>query len=293
MGSSLSASRFTAGSNIFLRNTRTSSSRDTKLHVLIDDDAASGSSEPAVNLNFDVRKHYPDGLFVNSDEIRQTMGFTTILSSADADARFIANGNTTGSAIYHYFTRLEETANNKWADGKFAMMRLDVDTADLQQLEHRKEFVFLEMRESTGSADNTANGGRPNKRVFQVQASGSVVAAGNITAFGTTFMNVSDERLKENIYDVSGSLNKILDLRPTHFTWKENKKQDVGFIAQEVEEIIPEVVETSQGFIDTDGEEKNDISDMKTISYPKLVPYLVDTIQELTKRIKELEKKVK
>jgi hypothetical protein len=174
-------------------------------------------------------------------------------------------------------------------------MRLDVDTADLQQVEHRKEFVFLEMRESTGSAANTANdtNGRPNKRVFQVQASGSVVAAGNITAFGTTFMNVSDERLKENIYDVSGSLNKILDLRPTHFTWKENKKQDVGFIAQEVEEIIPEVVETSQGFIDTDGEENNNIQDMKTISYPKLVPYLVDTIQELTERIKHLEKKVK
>ena len=151
------------------------------------------------------------------------------------------------------------------------------------------------MRESTGSAANTANdtNGRPNKRVFQVQASGSVVAAGNITAFGTTFMNVSDERLKENIYDVSGSLNKILDLRPTHFTWKENQKQDVGFIAQEVEEIIPEVVETSQGFIDTDGEEKNGIQDMKTISYPKLVPYLVDTIQELTERIKHLEKKVK
>ena len=295
VGSSLSASRFTAGNNIFLRNTGVSSSRDTKFHVLIDDEAASGSSEPAVNINFDVRKHFADGKSFNTDEIRQSMGFSTILSSADADTRFISNGNTTGSAIYHYFTRLEETANNKWADGKFAMMRLDVDTADLQQVEHRKEFVFLEMRESTGSAANTANdtNGRPNKRVFQVQASGSVVAAGNITAFGTTFMNVSDERLKENIYDVSGSLNKILDLRPTHFTWKENKKQDVGFIAQEVEEIIPEVVETSQGFIDTDGEENNNIQDMKTISYPKLVPYLVDTIQELTERIKHLEKKVK
>ena len=110
---------------------------------------------------------------------------------------------------------------------------------------------------------------------------------GNIT-FGTTFMNVSDERLKENMYDVTGSLNRILELKPTHFTWKENKKQDVGFIPQEVEEIIPEVVETSQGFINTDGEEEG-IKDMKTISYPKLIPYLVDTIQELTKRIEKLE----
>jgi hypothetical protein len=188
---------------------------------------------------------------------------------------------------------LEEGNNDSFADGKFAMMRLDVDTKDLYKLARRKEFVFLEMRQSTGSAnDNTVSTSARKQRVFQVQASGSVVAAGNITAFGTTFMNVSDKRLKENIYDVTGSLNKILELKPTHFTWKENKKQDVGFIAQEVEEIIPEVVETSQGFINTDGEEEG-IKDMKTISYPKLIPYLVDTIQVMDKRIKELEKKVK
>ena len=78
----------------------------------------------------------------------------------------------------------------------------------------------------------------------------------------------------------------------TEFTWKENKKQDIGFIAQEVEEIIPEVVETSRGFLNTD-EEEDGIKDMKTVSYTKLVPYLVDTIQVMDKRIKELEKKVK
>ena len=83
-------------------------------------------------------------------------------------------------------------------------------------------------------------------------------------------------------------MNKIADLRPTKFTWKETQKEDVGFIAQEVEKVIPEVVETTKGFINTD-EDMN----RKTISYPKLIPYLVDTIKELKKRIEELEKKVK
>ena len=64
------------------------------------------------------------------------------------------------------------------------------------------------------------------EKVFQVQEVSSLFKE-ILRLVGTTFMNVSDERLKENIYDVSGSLNKILDLRPTHFTWKENKKQDV------------------------------------------------------------------
>ena len=72
-------------------------------------------------------------------------------------------------------------------------------------------------------------------------------------------------------------------------TMNKEGQSDVGVIAQEVEEIIPEVVEKSRGFMNDDSQ----IEDMKTISYPKLIPYLVDTIQVMDKRIKELEKKVK
>ena len=87
-------------------------------------------------------------------------------------------------------------------------------------------------------------------------------------------------------------MDRILELRPTEFVWKENDKPDIGFIAQEVEKIIPEVVETSKGFLDTHIDDESQ-DDVKTVSYSKLTPYLVDTIQELTKRIEELEKKVK
>ena len=104
-------------------------------------------------------------------------------------------------------------------------------------------------------------------------------------------MDVSADKLVR-VTPISESLNRILELRPTEFVWKENEKQDIGFIAQEVEKIIPEVVETSRWFLDTHTDDK--IQDhIKTISYSKLVPYLVDTIQELVKRIEKLEKKVK
>jgi len=293
----LSASKINAGQSLFLRNQRVGSTKNTKFRTFLNDSAASGSSKN-VQVGFDIRKLYPNSTkaFESSDFIHQTMAFSTIFQSANSNARFTPGTTNTGSAVYHFQAMVSESANDKWADGKLALMRLDVDTSDLYKLEHRKEFVFIEARESTGSgADNTANGPATKQRVFQVQASGSVVANGNITAFGASsnFLNVSDERLKEDIYNISGSLNKILELRPTHFTWKLNKKQDVGFIAQEVEEIIPEVVETSQGFINTDGEQENDLQDIKTVSYSKLVPYLVDTIQVMDKRIKELEKKVK
>ena len=141
--------------------------------------------------------------------------------------------------------------------------------------DHQNEYTFLQAKHS-GSIR------------LQIQHDGDVVSKGNLTAFGTSFLTVSDEREKKNIYTISESLDRILELRPTKFTWKETDKEDVGFIAQEVEEIIPEVIETSRGFINTD-----DSKERKTIAYPKLVPYLVDTIQQLTKRIEELEKKVK
>ncbi len=293
VNSHFSASNFNAGGAIWLKNTKNSSTKNTKSRIYLEDHAASGSTK-AIPVGVDVRKYYADGNFANTDFIHQTAAWSSLHSSADADARFVPHGDITGSAIYNFQEVLQETANDKWADGKFCLMRLDVDTSDLYKLEHRKEFVFLEARESTGSgADNTASTLRPKSRVFQVQASGSVVANGNITAFGSTFMNVSDKRLKRDVHTISESIDRVLELRPTEFVWKDNNKQDVGFIAQEVEELLPEVVETSKGFIDTDGEQENEIKDMKTISYPKLIPYLVDTIQVMDKRIKELEKKVK
>jgi len=127
--------------------------------------------------------------------------------------------------------------------------------------------------------------------VFQVTSEGEVLAKDNISAFAS-ITSLSDKRLKEDIYTLSGSMNKILQLRPTEFTWKENKKQDIGFIAQEVEEIIPEVIHETKGLIDLNSKEQDNTT-YKTISYEKLTVYLVDTIKELTKRIEELEKKDK
>ena len=162
-------------------------------------------------------------------------------------------------------------------DAKFNLLGLETDLSGLAAA-RQNEYTFLQAKHSQSIR-------------LQIQHDGDIVSKGNVTAFGTSFLSVSDEREKEHIYEISESLNKITDLRPTKFTWKETQKEDVGFIAQEVEEIIPEVVETTKGFIDIDNEKQPE--ERKTISYPKLVPYLVDTIKELTKRIEELEKKVK
>jgi len=211
----------------------------------------------------------------NADYMHQSYVFNTnYIADDSADAiRFVGNGATTGSATFQIQATLTDTSDNNFTDAKLNLLGLDVDTSTLPTA-RQNEYTFLQARHSSSIR-------------AQLQHDGDFVSAGNLTAFGTSFLQVSDERLKQNIYTISQSLDKILDLRPTKYVWKKNKKQDVGFIAQEVEKIIPEVVEESRGFINDDSQ----IENMKTISYPKLIPYLVDTIQVLVKRIEDLEER--
>ena len=88
----------------------------------------------------------------------------------------------------------------------------------------------------------------------------------------------SDERLKDNIEPLTGTLEKLDKLRPVEFDWREDAKKDghdVGLIAQEVEQIYPEMVT-----------EKNGI---KHISYQKLTPLLLSAIKDLNERLTMLE----
>ena len=112
---------------------------------------------------------------------------------------------------------------------------------------------------------------------------------GKIKAETTVFD--SDERLKENIKPLESQLNNIKQLKPSRFDWKDQTKSrytdDVGFIAQEIRNILPILVT---------GDESE--GDMLSVDYSKLTPILVKALQEqqeiiesLTKRIEDLENK--
>ena len=120
-----------------------------------------------------------------------------------------------------------------------------------------------------------------------------VTNAGTIKATSTTISAISDQRFKENIRDLDDGLSKVMELRPRKFDWKEGKgadiKDDRGFIAQEFEEVFPDLV----------GEWKDEAPEgeepYKAVSQD-LIPTLVKAIQEqqtliesLTARIAALE----
>ena len=100
----------------------------------------------------------------------------------------------------------------------------------------------------------------------------------------------SDKRLKTNIKPLHGALQCVLKLQGITFNWKDETNhrpgQNIGFIAQEVKEILPEVV--SGGGKDEEG---NEI--YYSIEYATLTPVLVEAIKEQQKIINELIEELK
>jgi len=114
-----------------------------------------------------------------------------------------------------------------------------------------------------------------------MNSSGNFLVYADVTAFSTT---LSDRRLKNNVTTITSSLEIINKLRPVSYTWddKLNRKgTDFGLIAQEVEEILPDIVKETETLFD------NNI--YKSISYEKLIPFLIKSIQELTEEINKLK----
>jgi len=122
-----------------------------------------------------------------------------------------------------------------------------------------------------------------NVEDFRFSDGGTFHANADIVAFSTTV--ASDEKLKTNIAETKYGLDHILRLEPKEFDWKEklNGRHDIGFIAQEVQEVVPELVKEVEGL---NGEESH-----LSVDYTKVVPILVNAIKELKEEINELKSK--
>jgi len=115
-----------------------------------------------------------------------------------------------------------------------------------------------------------------------------VTSGGTINASNPVISAISDQRLKENITDLEFGLDSIMALRPRKFDWKEKSgntgKNLRGFIAQEFEQVFPDLIDKSIN-VAPEGEEA-----YKQIRVD-LMPVLVKAIQELKAEINLLKNK--
>ena len=110
-----------------------------------------------------------------------------------------------------------------------------------------------------------------------------------IRNFQTNDVNLSDRRFKENIVDAPNSLDIISKLKVRNYKLKDRSDERVntGLIAQEVEEVCKELV-NSDGLQAKNSDESND---MKGIYNTDMMFMMLKSIQELEARVKELENK--
>ena len=113
------------------------------------------------------------------------------------------------------------------------------------------------------------------------------VVSGGLQGVGSeaSFL-ISDQRLKRNLSEIEEPTKKITSLNGFNFIWNDldpegrDGRNDIGLIAQDVQEVVPEAVKTN-----SDGH--------LGVYYYKLVPLLIEALKEQEKRISELEKRIK
>ena len=119
---------------------------------------------------------------------------------------------------------------------------------------------------------------------MRLENDGDLHVDGNVIAYSTT---ISDERLKDDVQDITGALDTVDALRGVTYTWNAGSregKRDYGVIAQEVERVIPEIVhDTTMPLL---GDEE---TVYKTVDYEKLCAVLINAVSELRAEVEALK----
>ncbi|QRV71449.1 putative tail structural protein [Methylophilales phage MEP301] len=156
--------------------------------------------------------------------------------------------------------------------------------------------------QSTGTATSYAIGIYNN--------TGGNVGSISFTTTSTAYNTSSDYRLKENVAPMSGSIDRLKQLKPSTWLWTQDGSHGEGFLAHEAQEVVPESVhgnkdamrteeyEVTPAVLDDDGNVvteavmgTREVPDYQGIDQSKLVPLLTAALQEAIQRIEALEAK--
>ena len=158
--------------------------------------------------------------------------------------------------IYH------DGSNSKITDGGTGVLAIGASAVHIEAADHGEtlaKFIddgAVELYYDNSKKLETVTGG--------VNVTGALVASGNVTAF-------SDSRLKTEIHTIKDPLEKVDRLRGVTFKWLHTNKPSSGVIAQEVQEVFPELVEATT----------HEGKEVLSVDYGKLVGVLIESIKEL------------
>jgi hypothetical protein len=120
---------------------------------------------------------------------------------------------------------------------------------------------------------------------------GGTTIRGSINPIGSNgilYSSASDYRLKENVTKLQNSIERIKKLKPSNFNFLEDPSENVdGFIAHEVQEVVPQAVTGKKDAVGPNGEPI-----YQAIDQAKIVPLLTAALQESITKIEQLEQRI-
>ena len=192
----------------------------------------------------------------------------SIASGAAIDASKIADGSVT-STEFQYINTLSSNAQTQ-INSKLSNT---VDTYATSS-EGDERFYFANSGETYYKADGShIFRNASNTNMATIDTSGNFTATGNVGAY-------SDMALKEDIYQIENALEKVNKLRGVHFTRKSDNAKEIGVVANEVEKVVPELV---------DEHEDKELGTVKTMKYANTVGLLIEAVKDLSKQVEELK----
>jgi hypothetical protein len=224
---------------------------------------AAASSTPTVKFTYQFRMNDNSGANLYGDALRVTKE---------------AGSNSTFTTFY---------TNATIGNGVERMRLLSSGDIDFKTYGPNTNLVF---KMQGGDTFSTLNNGSGTPMYLNYFGNGAIRAG---TGGGTVLYAGSDIRIKKDISIVDSTLDKVLQLTPKTFKYKDNKADYTyyGFIAQEMENVFPELVRTSEGISMCNDEE---IIDQKSIESYGLVwaSILTKAIQELKAQNDDLQSQI-
>lgn len=202
------------------------------------------------------------------------------IANADSTADYIRCTNGGNVEILHNNSRTAYTDSNSWIieGGKDLALSAGAWTGETGgKIQRHSNHMYFQ----TVDAGNWIFRNQSGSEFFNISASnGAITSSNNVTAF-------SDIRLKKDIKTIENALDKVCAMRGVEYTRKSNDEREIGVIAQEVKEIVPELVtiQEKDNSLSDDG-----LKDIHTMKYQNTVGLLIEAIKDLKAEIEELKK---
>jgi len=212
------------------------------------------------------------------------------IESGDNNNQSAVTFNTTANGLNFFANAFFDGSNSKYKYNGFASRFVTADGKYEYYIAPSgiagDNITFTEVMTINSSGDLGINQPVPTEKLHVV-GNGRFTAVGagtfsnnlNITSTGVLTTATSDAKYKYNIRPLNYGLETLLQLNPVNFQWIEGEEEDLGFIAQDVAEIIPEAVNTNWN------------SDL-LFRYESLIPILTKAIQEQQAQIEALKQRL-